>query len=890
MKMPGVCSGLAVAVSGMALLSGFAEEPIRWTFALKSGQQLAKSGVGTLTDGNWVLNATICDADRHTLWIGDGLWTDESGQTLGNAFTGVGYGTLDLTGRVASSDGGTTTDWTIVSMAAMAFTGPDATLCPAESNGENEYPRSVIMPTTLTEWRYKGFRWNGSMLWVTNLVVRCPDLTGAITIDSMSGHNKGDWRWVLDAPKLTEIGAIATFCIGKSTDFDEWHVEGVANFGGEYTFNSAAARGTLRLPSMSVVPAGRFPLMPNVTGMELGATNALTFIGRNTFSCKSLRRLSLTVAESGLTVEDGAFTFWYNNNSEKTDSRAASIRVLEFPWYAASAEAVERILKYVPNLSGQGADPCVIYASEKFGANRLVVRQPTAAETAPAVAADERVLGVFTDSGGNDKAWVVHRVADKRFSLTVTTDARWPEDGVTALPAAESGNSLVAGETYTFIARPGAGATFDRWEGVEGAAATNPVYTVVVDGDLDLRPVFVHDWTFDFLRDGEGVALSDRYGQIDNGVWKLNVELYTAGELCCGTNRGQTWSGPDGTIWTGTGSGKLDLRGAIRQFVPGPGESVVTNLLKLTRVGSKAFRTSELLTGYAYASSVRLPPTIRYWETNPFRGNKNITELIIDCPELEQSIGIDDLAGLHLDNLVFNVPRIATLDYSEDFRVQQGTDLSTWRLDNVSNFGFSLINESTCHGTLRLPSVTELTMTRDTIGTFWCVLGSTTGYGAENKDKMVFVELGSKARPFTRIGPYCFRGCPGIRGISVMTKQSGLAIDATAFTDDSAGRSTSNIRELTFPFHVPGSATVTKMLSGVPALADQGGDPCIVYGSSGFGAFALAVAPVAADGEPPAVGEEERVLGVFEDANGVRKAWVVHRPCRCAPGFVMVVR
>ena len=48
--------------------------------------------------------------------------------------------------------------------------------------------------------------------------------------------------------------------------------------------------------------------------------------------------------------------------------------------------------------------------------------------------------------------------------------------------------------------------------------------------------------------------------------------------------------------------------------------------------------------------------------------------------------------------------------------------------------------------------------------------------------------------------------------------------------------------------------------------------------------------PVAADGEPPAVGEEERVLGVFEDANGVRKAWVVHRPCRCAPGFVMVVR
>ena len=67
MKMPGVCSGLAVAVSGMALLSGFAEEPIRWTFALKSGQQLAKSGVGTLTDGNWVVNATICDADRHTL-------------------------------------------------------------------------------------------------------------------------------------------------------------------------------------------------------------------------------------------------------------------------------------------------------------------------------------------------------------------------------------------------------------------------------------------------------------------------------------------------------------------------------------------------------------------------------------------------------------------------------------------------------------------------------------------------------------------------------------------------------------------------------------------------------------------------------------------------------
>ena len=89
---------------------------------------------------------------------------------------------------------------------------------------------------------------------------------------------------------------------------------------------------------------------------------------------------------------------------------------------------------------------------------------------------------------------------------------------------------------------------------------------------------------------------------------------------------------------------------------------------------------------------------------------------------------------------------------------------------------------------------------------------------------------------------------------------------------------------------MPGSATVTKMLSGVPALADQGGDPCIVYGSSGFGAFALAVAPVAADGEPPAVGVEESVLGVFEDANGVRKAWVVHRPCRCAPGFVMVVR
>ncbi len=371
--------------------------------------------MGTIYNGIWKLNAYVAKVAEGDcrLYIGNQA-TDWGGRVDGCGWTGVGSGELDLNGVVSQydADGNVVRNWTIVGISTGSLKMNDVVVKYLEAAGITQtWPKSIILPETLTMWGQQPLRSNDGKGVLTNLVMRLPNYAGTIGNDNLTPHDYDNLE--IEIPYLTDLGG-GSFAIKSTVDVTSWRLDDLTSFapatGNNYkTFQGKKFTGTLHLPSISTIADNAFLNCSNMSGIDLGSNTVVKSIGAQAFAnCSSLVRLKIS-SDKDLQVAEDAF------------SGASMLKCIEFGGSVPPSDTtvIDNILAGVPDEFTDNELPCVIYASRLRGWDKLATPAATDEDAqaemkyAPLVAKESDLIGVYQTADGKRKAWIVHRASDK---------------------------------------------------------------------------------------------------------------------------------------------------------------------------------------------------------------------------------------------------------------------------------------------------------------------------------------------------------------------------------------------------------------------------------------------------------------------------------------------
>ncbi len=790
--------------------------------------------VATISNGNWVLNVILSGSN---LTIGQTTKTEYYGNNKqGNAFTGIGSGTLDLRGAVRDVDDPSKT-YTITSFAWQAL----------GSHGEyaSRTAKMVefISPGTLTALSSslgaQLFNINGTVA-LRHVVIDEPNLAGDWTA-AWNFPATGLFDLELDLPGVTAIGVnvLSYYQNGNKSPYTNdvgrcWNLDGVTNIADNAMNNLGNVTGSLRLPSIRNIGANAFA-RATFTGLDFGSAGTPLAIASGAMPPGAvLKEVVFRGAVPAL-----AAAAW------GAETRAAKSLVIAVPYSDAEWKTF---------LEGHIVE--TVSASEALAfkqANPSIQYLPFAVVSKNAFGtANDQYLACCEAVDPPVVEWD----ATRGDSVTVSSDL--PQDRYGRYPA---------GATLTFTAVPGTGASFAGWYGdVPEAVRTCAAITMAAGAASWIMPRFTRPWTYD------GTS-----GTMTDGKWTLNVEKNSDGATTLTAGRGAR-CGLFATTGNEGAAGTLDMGGTI---------SDGTREWTITRFNATTGVCAAKKSGDCGRPSVFFSPgTLAGVSSQLFNVNtsqdsiQTYTTVVIDEPAASCSFPRWFFAmQTLLDRVILRCGGAVSLPtlyfcgaYSQGATLAK-TDLSWWKIDGVTAIGAALaMSETTpwrtaeAHGVLSLPNCTSVDAAafRAMANLEGVVLGGAT------KDKMV-----------TSIGANAFAGCTGLKTLTIHSSES-LAVDSTAFM--SAAPQT-----ITFLGKPPSSEALDSILTAVDAQA--GGKDCVICASQAFPQWRAGAGLVSALSSEEAEIAPEGAFGVYRAglAAPFGKAWVVNRKSEYEPRATTVI-
>ena len=891
-----LCLGMCAVGLGVSALQAEDAEasPKTWTVTLDDG--VTNNAPVTLSDGTYTLRGWIWNAEKKHLAVGghpdpDHVGGSDSdhiaaGQALVKNADGtyVGTGDLDLRGAVVTA--GTSEAWTIVRIGRYAF------------HGVPRAPFDVcILPETLLSMDTVTFQSCGNSSGFTTFRLVAPEMTGDLPNNTFL-INTHLTKVMLQIPKVTRLGGYWNRTgydnFMAETDVSDWDLAAVQALyhsddkaANSWLFRFSKFRGTMRLPSLQILNAHAFINCPNMAALEAGRNGTLKYVGRCAVTnCPALGSLVLGGAAAGWTISSNAFNA-VNLTNVTFLTTSPAYEETETVIFGTPETPARQIAFHIPPRGTRGWDA-------NWSRFARAARAPTDDERAAFAArfgafAAEGLVGLVPPAlfrTAREQWLVCGRSPVLRHAVRAAVfDPRFDGDAVEVSPAPDADGRYAPGTRVTLTAKPNtAKGRFVRWRGtVPEEREEEASLTLVLDRDLDLTAQFAHDWTFTPMDPEKGFVAGGGY--ISNQVWKLAVTVTDAakGEIQYGR-----WT--TGSAWTDFGEGMLDLNGRVlwtdetgntrelavtgytADVFKGPGQTVT---VKVEGKDQQVYQ--EYIPAARYPRALVLRENLDAPLAQVFRylgSGGPVTNLVFECPTMTANPYTDGFCGYAMRAGRLRTPRITRVPNAYTWSLGD-VDVSDWRLDAITDVVGELpgtwgvyrgmfAGGQTFTGTLHLPALATV---------------QTNAFRAASK--MEAIELGSNT-VVTSIGTQAFKGCSSLVRIQLRAGRN-LTVGEDAFEGTAA------LKVLEFTFEAPEDPTaVDNMLAGATEEVAASADPPVIYASRAMGWTREKIARIQQPTEaelaarPPWVANAP-IVGVWQTASGVRKAWVVHAPSKDDP-------
>ncbi len=807
------------------------------------------------TVGNWVLNVFGLNTTTFKMKVG------ASSNSYGCAYAnGTGNGELDLSTPIVDTLGN---QWVVSTFAQFAF---------RLKEGETARITSLILPKEFEYFSGQSFHSMGSAL--TNIVMECPILSGAVNTWSFESNGSVK-RFVMKCPKVSKISS-TTFSFGdlSHTDLDtDWDLSGLKNFVKDtgntdrWGFRGKKFKGTLRLPVIETIDARMFQSTSKLNAIVLGEKgNTVKKLGAFVFggTC-SITNAKICASADGWTIGTNAFTLANGLSEIVIIGPPPTVDAPDGGSIFGNTDAAEKICCiYVPG-TVTWRNVFAALGVEKLSAEELTAfkaARPNAVDAygiLPAGAFGNKYpqyVGFATHEQGVGEYAVSHSVIDPRYG-----------DTITSVP--ENLGNLVPGAEVTLKANLVDGAYVVEWTGLPPNAILSDDKTEV-SFTVDLQDIAVglrttHTWTL--LRN---LGANSATNMITDGVWKLYVcnlkESETENTLYIGKKQ---WWDVFGAFCEG--SGILDLDGPVVDEEEKP--------WKIVGFGSACFQTiKEEGRNEQLITMLIMPKTTRDIGSQFLNKNASeastLTNIVADLPEFKGKLPDFMFAQQAVRKAVIKAPYATGIDkYMINGNPLTETDFSSWQLDRVENIKGELFLWKG-NGSFKLPSLLSA--------------GTNTFYNAYfNK-----IELGTmyklKDQKSLSLDTNAIRDCEKLKTLifgpyKEITTEEGLSfVNVPALTS------------ITFTGRPPARETLDDILDSLPAITNRadGAAQTIIYGSRNLGWDDVASVPTPEEEAfAPTVEKPEDLLGVYESADKLRRAWIIHKTSEFDPkGTVIIIR
>ncbi|MGN0832260.1 MAG: leucine-rich repeat protein [Kiritimatiellia bacterium] len=879
-------AGLAGALLAAAQVVADDEVTKTWALELPEESGITNNAPVMITDGNYRLKCWIVSAETKRLGIGAPSVKDDddaAGLALEKDADGayVGSGDLDLRGAITVD--GAASGWTITTIGRYAFSAVVAA------------PFDVCtLPVTLLSMSENTFQSCGSKSGFSTFRLHAPDMTGDLPNNTFL-VSRAPTRLDLKIPKVTCLGGYwkrgGYVDFLKDTDVSDWDLSSVrlistAGHMGKtspgWLLRWSKFRGTMRLPSLKWLTPRTFESCPNLNALEIGRNGTLEYVGYHAVSnAPALGSVVIGGAVGGFTVSTNGF---YGAGLTNV-TFLTTAPVYEEPdsiIFGTEETPALQIAFHIPLPGARSWDA----TWRRFA---LAARPATDAERADF----ERRFGAYAVQGlvgivppavfrTAREQWLVcgHSPLLRHTVDVSVMDPRFTADSVAVSPAPDADGRYAAGTRITVTSRFDAdSAQFRKWRGTvsDEDAPQNPL-TLTVDRDLTLAAHVHHDWTF-APDDPDAAFATGMCGTVSNAVWTLGVVVLNAshGLIAYGT-------GSDGSAWRDRGEGLLDLNGRVRW--PQAEGSVQT--LTVAGYSGLSFKiNSKYLPQERFPRMIVLPEDLGVSFSQAFRCEAGLslspTNLVVEDSRLTGDLMVDMIGSYVLTGGRFVLPKVTSIFSNYAFAMGDTVDVSDWRFDAVTNvvgekagtwgvFRGIFANTKYC-GTLHLPMLADVQTNafRAAVNLDACELGLNT----------VVRKIGDKA----------FNGCTSLARLRLRAGRT-LSVGEEAFTD------TAKLKFIEFTYEATADPTaVDRILAGTTAAVADSAEPPVIHASRAMGwrrdRIPNIQTPTAEElaARPPYVPSDGRLLGVWQTADGVRKAWVVHQASADDPkGSIVILR
>ena len=350
----------------------------------------------TISDGYWTLVVVEKNTSGRELQLGAGAADRADGRANSpwaflNDFTATFPAELDLTGTIYTKGkvGDASETWTITKIYEKSF-----------QNAGNALS-SFYAPTTLKEIGYQSF--NGGLASLTNVVFRCPELTGTLGVWGYDFNNAQIQRLIFETPKLTTIYANNFGSMALSdTDLATWDLAGLTAIGDSgMKAAGPGPDGELVLPNIETIGAMAFINWTRLPSASLGTNGTLKTVGAKIFENNTgLKKLDFGKSV-GFTADENAFM--------STDTTPLALEEVYFTGTTPPSVATLDALVKGRAVGEDGSKPVVIYAPMQKSEWQALKGEMTADEQTQALALRKkgvRVEGVYVTQDGRRVVWL----------------------------------------------------------------------------------------------------------------------------------------------------------------------------------------------------------------------------------------------------------------------------------------------------------------------------------------------------------------------------------------------------------------------------------------------------------------------------------------------------
>ncbi len=869
------------AASGLCLGMVYAETTeASWYWRLDVSAKTLTNVSSDESQTNWVLKISQLDLENKTFTVG-------AGSGVGNGYTCkaqtyadgsvtniiVGSGKMDLSTPIYDLDNEPWAATAIGEKGGQVFGTP---------TGSPHALTEFIFPKTVKKLYSEALRpngWDNSI--ITRITMECPELE-EIPPSCCNSLTKLTYL-LLKCPKVKTIGNRAFREVGtlSDTNVDDWDLSGLETLKGESQHAGAFSymtiiNGTLRLPNIKIIERGAFYAGRHVQ-LNLGFNRTLEYVGYD----------ALTTGETSSTCP--TIVFCPSPNGWKME--AGAMQLSDYPpkqivFLGALPQPLKPGESWFKYPDKKELKTC-FYLNDEFPECKAILEAASPVTEAqifaftnnnPLVAAP---CGIVSPSVFNTAyPQFVGRADLKRyltpqFSYGVYADDHDYGDGVEL----ESTDAEVTfGSVVTLKPVIAEGNTFAEWVGAPEDAVIDPVTHNITFkigyASVDVKLRTFHSWRL--LKPGEE-GNETTTNRITDGNWLLNVwgDGTTGRRLQLGTNA-------EGSAYAGQGSGILDLNGPI---LDSDG-----NNWTVTRLGSASLRVKEggrhVITDLILSTNLTYVGTDTFAVYNKAENPLTLRRLVMDIPFVTDSLynGFEEGQNA-LEDLVLRAPQLKQIgQYTFREKPLLKKDASEWQLDSLERiYATSFVALPNVYGTLRLPSLLAATN---------CIYE--TGIEA--------IELGmaytNAHRRFTKALSFGNGSWGVLRGNTALASVL-FGPYAEINLDDASFRGCTALKTVVFTGRPVAREMIDTILQSVPTPSD-GAIKTAIYVSAALDwnnadyvtaiASDDAEAPHAAEFEAT-LGEEERLLGIYNAKDKTRKAWIVHRPSVCDPkGTILIFR